>query len=380
MKLKVLVSDGDQKHTLGIIRSLGERNISVGVLTRQSMCLCSFSKFCFKEHIVDLNKDNFVEELYNVYSKFNYDVFLPVGSISNYYIFKNKAEIINKGINISFPSSKSFEIAFSKELTTKHASTINIKTPKTWFIESLNELENFSYDFNNKLVIKAKYEMGVNVVIYVNDIYELKSAYLKVCEKYSWKKPEQLPLIQEYIDGKGMGFFGYYKNGKLLAHFQHERLREYPITGGMSVCAISSRNLEIYNLGKKLLDSLNWNGVAMVEFKMNKNNVPYLLEINPKFWGSIELAIECGAEFPYYYALSSINQQNQINFVDFQNKKFHWPLHGDIQTCFSSLPRFVQFIKDLFSFKTASNIKFKTDFSGTIGIFINLTQKLFKFR
>ena len=52
--------------------------------------------------------------------------------------------------------------------------------------------------------------------------------------------------------------------------------------------------------GLKLLDALKWYGIAMVEFKLDqKDGVPKLIEVNPRFWGSMSLAIHPGVDFPY---------------------------------------------------------------------------------
>jgi hypothetical protein len=49
-----------------------------------------------------------------------------------------------------------------------------------------------------------------------------------------------------------------------------------------------------------LLASLGWTGVAMVEFKVDpRDGEPKLLEVNPRFWGSLHHAILCGVDFPF---------------------------------------------------------------------------------
>lgn len=49
------------------------------------------------------------------------------------------------------------------------------------------------------------------------------------------------------------------------------------------------------------MKELNWSGVAMVEFKVNKeNNKVVLMEINGRFWGSLPLAVNSGVDFPLY--------------------------------------------------------------------------------
>jgi len=48
-----------------------------------------------------------------------------------------------------------------------------------------------------------------------------------------------------------------------------------------------------------LLDKAGWHGVAMVEFKVAPDGSPYLMEINTRFWGSLQLAIDAGVDFPW---------------------------------------------------------------------------------
>ncbi len=38
--------------------------------------------------------------------------------------------------------------------------------------------------------------------------------------------------------------------------------------------------------------------MALVEFKRDNEGIYKLLEINPKFWGSLDLAIASGVNFP----------------------------------------------------------------------------------
>jgi predicted ATP-grasp superfamily ATP-dependent carboligase len=48
-----------------------------------------------------------------------------------------------------------------------------------------------------------------------------------------------------------------------------------------------------------LLRSIGWQGVAMVEFKIDhRDRQPKLMEINGRFWGSLQLATDAGINFP----------------------------------------------------------------------------------
>jgi predicted ATP-grasp superfamily ATP-dependent carboligase len=52
-------------------------------------------------------------------------------------------------------------------------------------------------------------------------------------------------------------------------------------------------------MARTILDHIAWHGVAMVEFKVSADGTPYLMEINGRFWGSLQLAIDAGVDFPW---------------------------------------------------------------------------------
>jgi predicted ATP-grasp superfamily ATP-dependent carboligase len=107
-------------------------------------------------------------------------------------------------------------------------------------------------------------------------------------------------LVQERIQGPGVGVFAAYDRGKPLAMFAHRRLREKPPSGGVSVLRESAAldPVAAAHAGT-LLDALGWHGVAMVEFKRDgRDGTPRLMEINARFWGSLQLAIDAGVDFP----------------------------------------------------------------------------------
>ena len=80
----------------------------------------------------------------------------------------------------------------------------------------------------------------------------------------------------------------------------HRRIRERLVMGGPSTCAESVYDSKLLDYGLRVLKNLKWHGVAMVEFKKDSIDGEFkLMEINPKFWGSLDLAIASGVDFPY---------------------------------------------------------------------------------
>jgi predicted ATP-grasp superfamily ATP-dependent carboligase len=107
-------------------------------------------------------------------------------------------------------------------------------------------------------------------------------------------------ILQNYINGVGVGFSVLYdRSGKCIISFQHQRLREYPISGGPSTYCKSVHYDIIEEKGRKLMDCIKWRGPAMVEFKYDPDSRKLvLIEINPRYWGSLPLARKAGINIP----------------------------------------------------------------------------------
>jgi predicted ATP-grasp superfamily ATP-dependent carboligase len=105
-------------------------------------------------------------------------------------------------------------------------------------------------------------------------------------------------LLQEYIDGHGEAIFLLTDGDCARAVFAHRRLREKPPAGGVSVLRESIvPDPVLLDGSKRLLAALDWHGVAMVEFRRGRDGRAALMEINPRLWGSLQLATDSGVDF-----------------------------------------------------------------------------------
>jgi predicted ATP-grasp superfamily ATP-dependent carboligase len=191
--------------------------------------------------------------------------------------------------------------------------------------------------------------MGKNVVEYAHSQQELISKFEMLCRKYNFSEPD-LPVVQQYVTGEGYGFFAYYKDGVCIKKFSHHRIREYPVSGGASVCAESFVDPELERIGRKMLDLINWNGVAMVEFKKHSDGEYKLMEINPKFWGSLELALAAGVDFPYCLVREIKGERIEPNET-FKQVRFQWLINGELFHFLSHPSSFFKILRDLFRSK-----------------------------
>ena len=352
--MKILVTDSTYKHSLAIVRQLGKDNFSPYILSYKKFSLASFSKYCKKELLINKNYSKF--DLIDVCKKNDIKIIILVGTNSFKKIVPWKKDLEENDITIVTVDNKTLNIALSKKETYNLAKKIGVPVANTFYLKDIEELNYLKDKVTYPCVIKGLYEVGGNIVDYAYNKEELKKKYIDICNKYSLKEPNELPMLQEYITGDGCAFFAVYNKGKCGLTFQHKRIREYPVSGGASVCAQSYKNELVQKYGKMLLDALNWHGVAMVEFKLNNKGIPILMEINPKFWGSTDLALEAGVDFPK--ALIDIYQCKEIEYQENYKYplKYHWLLDGEILHAISNPKAIVSIMIDTINPRVKGNI------------------------
>jgi len=78
-----------------------------------------------------------------------------------------------------------------------------------------------------------------------------------------------------------------------------------------------------------------WHGVAMVEFKVSADGTPYLMEVNARFWGSLQLAIDAGVDFPWllYQLATGRDVESDDDYVTGVKSRWLWEISRDSARC-----------------------------------------------
>lgn len=226
------------------------------------------------------------------------------------------------------PSPSSLKYTLSKFNATRAAIIAGIKTPETFFIkEASSDIINIpSNQLEYPLILKwdnvlnpdGNYEKGSLRV--VANTAELEDSVAELA-------PSNCSIIlQDMVPGHGVGAFFLRQNGKIILRFAHRRLHEVPWTGGVSAYCESSNDREVMEAGERLLDALNYEGLAMVEFRKEKGKSPLFLEINGRLWGSLGLAIKAGADFPKAMVEYHIRNETSVKQPSLSTKvRWHEP-------------------------------------------------------
>lgn len=350
MNRKVFLTDANYKHTLATIRSLGIRGLKVDVGSSFKSSLGSFSRYVHSAFVYPdpkLYPRNFVNLIIKISKKNNYDVIMPIGYHCTVASSKFKDELESVSA-IPVTDYERLKVAARKDATISLAESLGIPVPDTFLLERVNTPEASSFEY--PLVVKGI--MGSGIISYATNPRELVEKFSLFCGRGHGPL-----LVQKYVRGEGYGFFALFNHGKPRAMFMHRRIREYPITGGASTVAESVYEPKIKEYGLKILSALDWHGVAMVEFKKDiEENDFKLLEINAKFWGSLDLAITCGIDFPYLLYKMAVDGDIKPSYNYRVGVKFMWPFPDDVYHTLANPSDFPGFVKDLLDINVKKNI------------------------
>lgn len=317
MKEKVLILDGNTRSALAATRSLGKRGVHVVVGGESNRTLAGSSHYCRKTITYSppgKDPEGFISAIKSKCIERGISVIFPMTEISTSTVLSHRDRLDQ--FKLPFVDFAAFDALSDKWKLLELANRLNISIPETHFVRDVSALDDIVPRLKFPSVLKPYrsmiYSHGrwiASCVQYANSAVELRETVAR--HEYFNQHPF---LIQEYISGQGQGIFALYDRGTPLAFFAHRRLREKPPSGGESVLSESiPLNPEQRAMAHSLLNSVGWHGVAMVEFKVSPDGTPYLIEVNGRFWGSLQLAIDAGVDFPWLlYQLATSAQVDEV--------------------------------------------------------------------
>jgi predicted ATP-grasp superfamily ATP-dependent carboligase len=296
----VLVTDGEQRAALAVVRSLGVAGHIVHTVSARTPSLAGASRWCQSDERVPdplAQPAAFAQAVGRRLRETGADTLIPIAEPA--LLASLAAREGYPGVLIPFPDIASFRRISDKALVLDRAAALGIAAPRQVTLASPGDPAAGSVEFPVALKpARSVAELdGRRVKVAVR--YAVSAAELRQALKAY--DPAAFPVLaQQRITGPGIGVFLLRWDGRILAAFAHRRLREKPPSGGVSVYRESSPlDPGLLDRSTRLIEAFDWSGVAMIEYKLDQTSgTPYLMEINGRFWGSLQLAVDAGVDFP----------------------------------------------------------------------------------
>ena len=300
---KVLVLDANQRSALAVIRSLGRHGLNVIAADHQPYPLGAASKYAttsVRYPDPALSPGAFVKEIIALADRLGIDLIVPASDLTTMLLASQSD--LSKTRRMATPRADSYEILTDKARLMELAGKLAIPVPETHLAHTRPAIVDAAHNLGFPVVLKparSRYLKGDRIFSTGVEIVHSTEDLSGTLSSQEWLG--DIPcLVQRFVPGHGAGVFVLYGPHGPLAWFAHRRLREKPPMGGVSVLSESTPvNPVMQTVADKLLSAANWTGVAMVEFRVAGDGTAYLMEVNGRFWGSLQLAIDSGVDFPW---------------------------------------------------------------------------------
>ncbi len=297
--MRILVTDGDERAALAVARSLG-RTSEVHVAGPGKRSLAGSSRRTASHHRVPdplTAPAGFTDAVVRLVDHRRINVVIPVSDAACRALVRER-ERLGPAV-LAAPHQTAFETLSHKGQVGALAAKSGIPVPPGDEATSVAEAQAMAERLGWPVVIKpvqsvrADGQSGArkHAVVRVDRPVDLERAWVR-------SAGDGPALVQRFVPGWGEGLFLLRWGGTTRAAFAHRRLREKPPSGGVSVLRESIAVDPVYQKRfEAILDAAGFDGVAMAEFKTDGRE-RWLMEFNARFWGSLQLAIDAGVDFP----------------------------------------------------------------------------------
>lgn len=271
----LLVFSGDHGVVLNILPCLRGQNIFV--LGTQKQSPLSISNRCKYSYIESLNSKEILNNINEFCSQKNIKIIIPVDMVSIFALINLRDKLKSKLFLLD--SQKKLRLLNDKYQLYLWLKTFGIHTPRTML------LKNIRHDISFPAILKPTNLSGLRGVKKVDSQEEI---LLHITSGSSYSG---VPLlIQDYITGEDIDVSILAFQGKIIA-FTIQKWCENGIIQFID-------SIEALHNAQKIVSEMQFSGIAHFDMRIEKNtNKVYVLECNPRVWGSIAASYWAGVNF-----------------------------------------------------------------------------------
>lgn len=318
----VLIPDGDSVHALDVLRCLGRiKNVKSYILSNKPCVPIRFSKYSSKfiSYEKPKNDKDRLAAIHDAVEKTRADIILPVDCKTIRLLSANSGNLLEMASISPLPSTKVFDIADNKWLLSKWLKNNQIPCPPTILYQSNSIFDEELLSISFPVLIKPNVDSNGNGIKLFNNSSELYS----YC-KHQINSGEY--IIQSFINGYDIDCSILCMEGKILAYTIQKGFvkdsRQFRTPAGIDFLFDDNT----YKVVREMAEKLNWTGIVHVDLRFDeKDQQVKVIELNPRFWGSVIGSLCAGVNFPYLACL--IGLKRELPKIEVKPTRF---VHGKV--------------------------------------------------
>jgi len=294
---------GGSHGALAIARSLGRRGIDVALFTDHP--LAGFSRYVGRRFAwAGPGHDSALGHLLALAEHENLaGAVLFAGGDAEARLIAQNREQLAPLFRLTTPAWNVVQTLSDKRLMYAHAASLGIAAPVGYAPRDRRDLDDMPCRF--PLVLKPSERLVENAFTLAkawraDDRASLLARYDEAAALVG----ADAIVLQELIPGGGETQFSYAvvcDHGRPVAELTARRRRQYPVEFGYTSTFVETINCsEVAAAGRRLLASLDYTGIAEVEFKYDQRDGHYkILDVNARIWSWAALGAAAGVDFPH---------------------------------------------------------------------------------
>ena len=334
---RVIVTYGRGWNSLATVRSLGRRGLEVFCGEEAPFAPCFFSKYCrghFQYPSPSRDPAGFVDFMVEKVKELAPGgdepyVLIPVHKET--FVLAQHRERLEPHIKLPLTTIENIRLTDDKGRLATLAQQQGIRIPRTWQFDDVDELYRQVPDLPMPVFVKVRTAAAGVGLKKVETPEELVTTFREFVDGFGLQ-PGEYPLVQEFVPGDDYCVTTLFDRGRRVAGMTYRNIRSYPRGTGAGALRETVPHAEAEEAAVKLLSPLEWHGIAQVDFRIAEGGPPYLIEVNPRFFGGLPQCIAANVDYPYLLYQIAIGQPiGEQPEIDYE-KRTETPIVGLLAT------------------------------------------------
>jgi predicted ATP-grasp superfamily ATP-dependent carboligase len=339
VRATVLLTNGEERSVLAAARGLAAASYRVSCAAGSRQAAALWSRACHEQLLlpdVFSGVAEFESELEDLLGTGNYQLMIP-GTDAALLVVSEGRSRLERLTTLGLPSAEAVEAVLDKRTLLQSAATVGVRTPDSLVCQTRDEVLAAGDEFGLPVVVKARSSVtreGDRVVqhrsIVVADNESLVAATREV----------ELPCIVQQLETQArlLSVAGVAVDGSLLAVAASRYLRTWPVRAGAAAFSETvAPPAGLVDAAGAVLERLGWHGIFELEFLETHKGDTLLIDLNPRVYGSLALAIAAGANLPAIWCDFLLGEWRTDALVTARpGMRYRWE-DADIRNCLHNL-------------------------------------------
>lgn len=307
----------DVPSSTAVLRSLGRRGIDTVAVSEHDTPPAFSSRYCdetVRTPAPATDLEGYRDALLAVARRDSVGAVVPMREADVYLLAKHRATFAEH-VEPLWPTRDQLATVQDRERLFSLAADLDIPMPATSLLGDVD-------DWTTERIVKARYALLTDDHVESRDVPGTlplpKTVFLEpgVTPDVATLKDEfhHEPIVQEYVQGTEYTFRGIFDHGEPVATTLKRLVRGVKYSRGPSICHAAADVPELEAHGLRLLEELEWHGLASVGFITDAETGAHkLMEVNPRFWANLPMDLHAGVDLPYYYWCQAVGTPDRID-------------------------------------------------------------------